>query len=274
LTGVTAVAGANEFAVNEAGTSKKASADQIAGYINPTYINGLNLLWVGDDAITITAGSAYVNGEILTLASNEALTSLSLSAATWYYVYLYDNTGADIELSTTVPAFYNGTAAQKNGDATRRYIGCFLTRGADEIMKFVSTAAPGYFESSFYEESNATPFRVLAAGANAAIQTLSVSSVCPDVVFSHLQIALTLDLAATGDFTAGVSAEMDDGIATFKMTSAEMQLRFFNSAASSRFVFLPPGWIKLNARQVKWQTNQVAGTNSLYIDVKGFRTYR
>lgn len=35
LTGVASVAGANEFAVNEAGTSKKASATQIAAFTSP-----------------------------------------------------------------------------------------------------------------------------------------------------------------------------------------------------------------------------------------------
>lgn len=37
LTAVTAIAGANEFAVNETGVSKKASADQLRSFVNPAW---------------------------------------------------------------------------------------------------------------------------------------------------------------------------------------------------------------------------------------------
>lgn len=90
------------------------------------YIDGLRLITVGDNAITITAGSAYIpgTGKIVELAANKVLTGLTaLAAQSQHHFYLYENAGvADVEVSLTAPANYYGTAYQKNGDASRRYL--------------------------------------------------------------------------------------------------------------------------------------------------------
>jgi hypothetical protein len=66
LTGVSAVAGANEFAVNEAGTSKKASATQLKTFVNtaPVFAAG-----------SATAGSwpVLTAGTLLTTAEDGAI---------------------------------------------------------------------------------------------------------------------------------------------------------------------------------------------------------
>jgi len=63
---------------------------------------------------------------------------LSLSANTWYHLYLYRNGGsADIEISTTEPAEpYSGAARTKTGDNTRRYIGSILAGPDATIARF------------------------------------------------------------------------------------------------------------------------------------------
>lgn len=60
LTAVTSVVGAQEFAVNDAGTSKKATATQIK-----TFVNGLTFLGrtqIGADAANITVSFTAMNG--------------------------------------------------------------------------------------------------------------------------------------------------------------------------------------------------------------------
>lgn len=103
-------------------------------------IDGLQMQWVSGTALTVTSGAAYIegSGKVLRATSAIAKTGLSLSASTWYHVYLYDNAGTpDVEIVTNAPAApYNGTARSKTGDTSRRYVGSVITDASGNIKEF------------------------------------------------------------------------------------------------------------------------------------------
>jgi len=103
------------------------------------YIDGLQMQWVSGTSITVTSGNAYIPSLANVLACPNAMTlsGLSLTASTWYHIYLYSNAGTPaIECVTTVPVLYNGTAYQKTGDNSRRYVGSVRTNASASIQPF------------------------------------------------------------------------------------------------------------------------------------------
>jgi hypothetical protein len=108
------------------------------GGVGDGYIDGLIPLWLNATSITITPGSAYIPSLAKCITSPVVtLSGLSLSSNTWYYLYIYNNSGtAAYELSTTVPAGYSGTAKVKTGDSSRRFISA-LRAGNSGLRPFV-----------------------------------------------------------------------------------------------------------------------------------------
>lgn len=106
------------------------------------HIQGLTYSYVDADTITIAAGSAMVNGTLLTLASaqNEDVTITGSAIDAWY-IYAYNNSGIDFEFSTTEPVFETtyGTWV-KTGDATRRCIGKIFSNASNNIQPFAVAA--------------------------------------------------------------------------------------------------------------------------------------
>mgnify|MGYP001613034743 CR=1 FL=1 len=88
LTAVGSVAGAIEFDVNGAGTSKKASATQIRTFIGPTLISGNSGTASGEAAPSetwqlLTANATANTGTTLTTV----MTTNTLAAGTWFFEY-------------------------------------------------------------------------------------------------------------------------------------------------------------------------------------------
>lgn len=151
-----------------------AGADGRAPLVQPKgYIDGLKLEWVSGTQVRITTGAAYVPGpkRIAELASAVTLTP-SLSASTWYHVYLtVVGSTVSAEAVTTVPAApYTGTARAKTGDTSRRYIGSFQTTSGAVIPNFLH--ADGYI--NYREDSTATTFRALSNGTATSSTTVSM----------------------------------------------------------------------------------------------------
>src|SRR6185437_13128559 len=114
------------------------------------YIDGLQMQWVSGTSITVTSGNAYIPSLANVLAAPNAMTlsGLSLTASTWYHVYLYSNSGTPaIECVTTVPVLYNGTAYQKTGDNSRRYVGSVRTNASASIQPFQMDSGGNIFYS-------------------------------------------------------------------------------------------------------------------------------
>lgn len=118
----------------------KASISTVLAIALQGFIFGLIPRWVATNQISVTSGVAHIqNGDLFVgLATASQKTLSSLSANTWYYLYVFESSGViDWEWSATAPTSpYVGTARSKTSDVTRRYIGAFRTNGSSEIENF------------------------------------------------------------------------------------------------------------------------------------------
>lgn len=142
------------------------------------YIEGLQMSWGSATGYTVSTGAAYVESldRIYEVGSAITRSSLSLSANTWYHVYLYDNSGTPaIEESTTAPTLYSGTARSKTGDSSRRYVGSLLTDGSGNLYKFRHDPATGHVRHL----TNINTFQVLSNGTSTVDATVDGSGAVP-----------------------------------------------------------------------------------------------
>ncbi len=166
--------------------------------IPPGYIDGLNLVWNSDTSISVTSGSAYIEGAAAVVNMPAALTlsGLSLTASTWYHVYLYLNAGVPaIECVTTAPATaYSGTARSKTGDTSRRYLGSVLT---DTLGSIYNARYTGEMVLMRCPTISSTPFRVLNGRATVSTP-VSCSGVVPITAISILVKLANLNPSGNG----------------------------------------------------------------------------
>lgn len=143
------------------------------------YIDGLKMVWNSATSLSVTSGAAYIPslGHVLQSPATLTLSSLVLTASTWYHVYLYNNAGTStIECVTTAPASpYNGTARTKTSDTSRRYLGSVLTDASGNIYKFQHSGASIKYDASVA----AAPFLVLGSGRATTSTNVSCAGVVP-----------------------------------------------------------------------------------------------
>ncbi|MDI3399671.1 hypothetical protein QLG12_15765 [Pseudomonas sp. V88_4] len=193
----------------QASQNAAAAANASKQGVGKEYIEGLRMKWVSANSISVTTGIASIpsGGAPLIVPAAITVSGLTLSASTMYHVYLYSNAGVPaIEVSTTAPVLYSGTARAKSGDTSRRYIGSVLSKTANTLMKFTHAGDRiAYGENLF-----GAPF-LLVSGAVIVAQTVSCLTVVP-VTASHLsclfQNAATDSIARLGnpDLQAPVSS--------------------------------------------------------------------
>lgn len=181
------------------GTSTPVVADlKSAGLVVPQgYIDGLQVVWNSAASISVTSGAAYIPSLGNVLASNATLTlsGLSLAASTWYHVYLYSNAGTPaIECVTTAPANYYGSAYQKTGDASRRYIASVLADPNGSVYNFThnTCASCMYYQTSVF----GAPFQAANGNASTAT-TVSCSAVIPVTGLTAMMAYSNNDQAVT-----------------------------------------------------------------------------
>ncbi|MRG98878.1 DUF2793 domain-containing protein [Xanthomonas sontii] len=148
------------------------------------HIDGSQMVYAGQSAITVGSGSCYIPGAKTVIEfSDIAKSGLSLSASTWYHLYIYLNgTTPDVEVATTEPsAPYIGRARTKSGDATRRYIGSFRTDTSGAVMKFMHSPAAGAVK--YLSDINGNGLKVLDNGTSTSSATVSVAAVVPSTAF-------------------------------------------------------------------------------------------
>lgn len=193
----------------QASQNAAAAANASKQGVGKEYIEGLRMKWVSANSISVSTGIASIpsGGAPLIVPAAITVSGLTLSASTMYHVYLYSNAGVPaIEVSTTAPVLYSGTARAKSGDTSRRYIGSVLSKTANTLMKFTHAEDRiAYGENLF-----GAPF-LLVSGAVIVAQTVSCLTVVP-VTASHLsclfQNAATDSIARLGnpDLQAPVSS--------------------------------------------------------------------
>jgi hypothetical protein len=138
-------------------------------------IRGLDLEYISSSQIRVTSGRCWIEGAGASFEATAATTlTPTLSASTMHHVYAFNNSGAlGFEVSTTAPAAtsFFSTARSKAGDTSRRYVGSFRTGASSQIFRFVMTEG----RVRYLEQTNASPFRALAAGNATARTSVSLA---------------------------------------------------------------------------------------------------
>ena len=222
-------------------------------------ISGLKLQRVSATALTVGTGYAGLSdGSMIVVSTAIAKTSLSLSANTWYHVYLYDNGGTpDIEIVTTAPATaYFGTARAKTGDTSRRYIGSARAGASANILYFTMIGSGGQVDI-VYGEDFFTVLRVLSGGSATTETDVSLAGLVPPTVtnakisaFNNSAGTQFLYLGASGAdnvnpgaATGVLGAAVNRNINTLINTDASQNISYALSAASGSVSMQVQGYV-------------------------------
>lgn len=234
------------------------------------FIQGLELVYVGLQAIDVKLGRAWIPGTGKVLVSNSTIskTAIVSAANTWYYVYFYDNAGTpDVEISTTVPILYGVNASQKTGDNTRRFIGAYLTHftNANTIYRFITRTNGSEFDLTWLVVHSGASFRAYG-NATVPINTITTFSVAPNVpanVYSKYKFQAIFQPAAGVAFGVSIGGVIVDSTGF----PGEWAVEFDNAAAGLR-TLVATGMITLDSTNVQFLC--LFGPSGLYIDTVGF----
>lgn len=213
------------------------------------HIEGLTLEWLSGTGLRVSSGSAYIPslGYAVDVPSAITKSSLTLSANTWYHVYLFLNAGSpDIEVVTTAPdAPYSGTARAKTGDTSRRYIGSVRTDGAGAVFNFLHAGSVVRYRTPI----DVAPFRALSAGMATAATVVSLSAIVPTTA----RMAFFRYIA---DDSAPIRIGTSEGSGSYI---------YPGRPASTAYLEAP-----INAAQKIFYYNTATPTVGAYIDVGGY----
>jgi len=161
-------------------------------------IEGMKLSWDSTTGYTVGTGRCYAeDGTLIVFSSPISLSSLSLTANTWYHVYAADVSGTPTVINTTdAPVLYRGVARSRTGNTSQRYIGSIRTTTGGAIFNFQHLG-----DKVFYQEKlDVTPFRVLSNGAATVDTTIACSAIVPVSCRSIALRVFNLATSATGLF--------------------------------------------------------------------------
>jgi hypothetical protein len=204
------------------------------------FITGLGLEWVSASSIKVKTGAAVMPGGGLTVVGADITkTGVSLGVSVWGHVYLYDGGGvAAVEVVTTAPSYYFGTAYQKSTDATRRYLGSVKTDGSGNILNFLHTANVNfirYRSGPFYNP----PFRALSGGTATAESAISAAASVP--VTSRLAQMRLQNTSATAILWTGTSDDSitvpGGGVAVANPSTSEVHTHPLDSTQTFTYAF-------------------------------------
>lgn len=166
----------------------------LKSYFDPFYknksISGMEMIWNSATSISVGTGACYCeNGDFINATSILTASSLSLSTSTWYHVYAYLSSGSPaIEVATTSPVAWTGTAYSKTGDTSRRYLGSVLTDSSGNIYPFFHNPMQNY--AQWGSAITTAPFRVLNGGTATSTTTINVLVAVPVTAkFAKLQLS-------------------------------------------------------------------------------------
>ncbi len=247
---------------NDANQDRLFTVDTLSTYagnkaIPPGYIDGLVMTWVNGTALTVTSGAAYIPSlsRVLRAPSDIAKTGLSLSASTWYHVYLFLNGSTpDIEIVTTNPsATYNGTSRSKSGDTSRRYIGSILTDSSGSMYMFLHSSSSS--EINYVLNTGVAPFRVVSNGSASTPTMMNLSGLMP--ITADIGSFKLTNLATTPT----VQVFLDSSGTTSLFNASAGQSLFCYSAAPGRVLYYA-------------YAGAPSGSSFAYFDVRGYRFSR
>jgi len=165
------------------------------------YPYGANMVWDSTTGYHVEPGLRYVEGAPLEWSSNITRSGLSPSASTFYYVYLYDNSGTPaVEESTTVPV-WNSTYFywQKTGDATRKLINGYVTNSSNAIVKFLSVLNGANQIEHHYMFSAVENLLITTTGSTGSWATIDLTGYVPAVASTHWLANVRMNHTSDGD---------------------------------------------------------------------------
>lgn len=143
-----------------------------------TAIDGLKLIWNSATSLSVSTGSCFApDSSFINISSLLTASGLSLSVSTWYHIYVYLSSGAAaMEVVTTAPTTWKGTAYGKTADTSRRYIGSVKTDASGNVYEFIH-------QDNIIQYKNvsaaASPFRVLSNGTATTATSIDLSGMVP-----------------------------------------------------------------------------------------------
>lgn len=241
-----------------ASANRDAAVAEIVGAGVEGFIQGLQLVYVSTTQIKITTGMAYVqsSGKVQKLTADSTLTP-SLSASTWYHLYLYDNSGTiTIESSTTAPASpWIGTARSKTSDTTRRYLGSFRTNASSQIQNFQQSGGGALVQIAWRVDTGSVT-RALSGGTASTATNISLANYVPPTCFMAFVRAINLGDQAvftdTSDCT-GTNVAASSGLLALGNGAQAFLFHPLNSSQTMRYSFAP-----------------APSTGAFYLDVYGY----
>lgn len=185
--------------------------EEVGNIFGDTYIDGLHLEWLSSNSIKVKPGSCdFSDGSRrLRVTADITLSGLSLSASTWYHVYVYNNGGVPaaevISEATATPTNYQGTAYRKGSDGSRRYVGSLRTDVGGGLLTF------RHFDGNRIRYLIDAPL-VLSGGTATTETAVACSSFVP--VTSRVAIMHVLNISSTGTFYIGAGPGASDDSVT------------------------------------------------------------
>lgn len=169
------------------------------------FLIGLEPFWNSASSVGVRAGAAYIEGagKIIATSADLTLTGLALTASAWSHLYVYNNAGVlALEVSSTAPVAYSGTARSKTGDNSRRYVGSVLTDASGNIYNFAYSDIDGAVK---WENSIAdAPFLVISLGRATTATNIACAGCVP--VTAKTAIIIMATPGGTADAAIGNSA--------------------------------------------------------------------
>ncbi|HEX7956127.1 MAG TPA: hypothetical protein VF508_04240 [Pyrinomonadaceae bacterium] len=220
------------------------------------YIAGLRLEFVSASSIKVNPGVAFVQGfGRMRVSAAITVASISLGAGAWGHVYLYSNSGvAAVEVVTTAPVNYFGSAWQKTGDTSRRYLGSVRTDASGNIYNFNHNPQTNFIR--YRANQFLAPFRVLSNGVATSATDVDCSAVVPVTLggvayfrVDNQSSASAVYFGASDGFTPS-SAGGEEGVGTLRDMRA--------------FLTLNP------SRVLKYIFGLASGASGVYMDVHGY----
>lgn len=227
-----------------AAANRDATLAEVVGVGVEGFIQGLLLSYVSTTQIKISSGVAYIQstGKQLRLAADSTI-SPSLSASTWYHLYLYDNAGTPtIESSTTAPsAPWIGTARSKTSDTTRRYLGSFRTNASSQIQNFLQTGSGSHCQFTWMVDTGSVT-RALSGGTASSNTTIALANYVPSTCLNAFVRAINLGNQAvftdTTD-TTGTNPAASSGHLALGGGAQAFLFHPLNSSQEMRYAFAP-----------------------------------
>lgn len=225
------------------------------------YIAGLTPTWTSSggsggtrgtnaDHIQVQPGAAWIPslGYVVNVPSAlRPASNASLTASTWYYLYLYvdGSNNPQVELVTTAPAApYKDTAKTKTSDTSRRYVAAYKTDGAGRIFNVLWNNNVVQYR----ENPTVAPMRVVDGQSQTTDTTASCSGSVPPgvraVQMGAFSSGQTLRLHTDDDSTTGSA--------------------FIDPINGYQYLFM-----YLNASQA-FQYRYDAAGGTAYVDIRGY----